>query len=135
MGTDIDTIARLRQEVGRLRAYESRRIFDAGVHVGTLGGPRSGFVLRAQDLPVVDPGLRVEVVTALLAGAGAAGGTAWLVRPGRPDLHDLDLQWLAAATLAFGIHGRRLDGFYAITRVGWLDVRSGDQKVWKRLRL
>src|SRR3954453_11259094 len=39
----------LREEVGRLRARESRRVFDPSVHVGILGGGRAGFVLRAKD--------------------------------------------------------------------------------------
>ena len=120
--------------MGQLRARESRRVFDVTVHVGALGGVRGGFVLRAQDTPVVDAALRTDVVCSLLDEA-SPGATAWLVRPGRPELHDLDLQWLAAARIAFGIHGRRLHGYYAITRSGWLDVCSGQSRGWKRLRL
>ena len=65
-------------------------------------------------------------------GRGAARGrpakwrTAWLVRPGTPEPHDLDLQWLAAARTAFGMHGRALDGFYVITRTGWRDVLTDE---------
>jgi hypothetical protein len=33
------------------------------------------------------------------------------------------------------MHGRPLDGFYVITRTGWRDVRTGERRVWKRLRL
>jgi hypothetical protein len=58
-----------------------------------------------------------------------------VARPGTPDLHDLDLLWLAAARTAFGMHGRALDGFYAVTRTGWRDVLTGETRVWKRLRL
>ena len=50
-------------------------------------------------------------------------------------MHDLDLQWLAAARTAFGMHGRPLEGFYALTRTGWRDVLTGESRVWKRLRL
>jgi hypothetical protein len=35
----------------------------------------------------------------------------------------------------FAAHGVRLTGFYAITRTGWLDVRTGEARVWRRLRL
>ena len=125
----------LRVEVGRFRARESRRVFDVSVHVGVLGGPRDSFVVRAQDLPAVDGALRTDVVAGLVDGSPAGWGTAWLVRPGTPEPHDLDLQWLAAAWAAFGMHDRTLDGFFALTRSGWRDVLTDEARVWKRLRL
>ena len=125
----------LRQEVGRFRARESRRVFDLSVHVGVLGGPRDSFVVRAQDLPAVDGALRTDVVAALLEDSPDDWRTAWLVRPGTPEQHDLDLQWLAAAGTAFGMHGRPLHGFFVITRTGWRDVLTDETRVWKRLRL
>jgi hypothetical protein len=121
--------------VGRLRQRESRRVFDTSVHVGRLGGPRDSFVVRAQDAPVVDRGLRVEVVCALLDELEGDEAAAWLVRPGVPEPHDADLEWLAAAAFGFAVRDARLTGFYAITRSGWLDVRTGESRVWKRLRL
>jgi hypothetical protein len=121
--------------VGRFRARESRRVFDAIVNVGTLAGSRDSFVARAQDLPALDPGLRIDVVCALLDDNDPRAAAVWLTRPGAPSPHDLDLQWMAAATSAFGIHGRELAGFYAITRSGWLDLRTGQCRVWRRLRL
>lgn len=127
--------ALLRREVGLLRGRESRRLFDAMVSVGRLSGDHQSFVVRAQDLPAVDTALRVDVVTALLGDVETDAGEAWVTRPGSPEPHDMDLHWLAAAITAFGIHGRALLGFYAITRAGWLDVRSGERRVWKRLRL
>jgi hypothetical protein len=130
-----DTRLLLRQEVGRFRARESRRVFDVSVHIGVLGGPRDSFVVRAQDLPTVDAALRTDVVAALLEGAPASWRTAWLVRPGTPEPHDLDLQWLAAASAAFGMHARTLDGFYVLTRSGWRDVLTDESRVWRRLRL
>jgi hypothetical protein len=105
------------------------------VHVGVLGGDRTGFVLRARDLPVMDAALRIDVVSRLVQDSPSTWCTAWLVRPGATERHDLDLQWLAAARTAFGIHGRRLDGCYAITRSGWRDVLTDDGRVWARLRL
>ena len=125
----------LRLEVGRLRQRESRRVFDTSVHVGRLGGPRDSFVVRAQDTPIVDRGVRVEVVGALLDELDCAEAAAWLVRPGSPEPQDADFQWLAAAGFAFAARGARLTGFYAVTRGGWLDLRTGEARVWKRLRL
>jgi hypothetical protein len=124
----------LRLEVGGLRERESRRVFDASVHVGRLGGERSGFVLRAQDRLAMDEGLRIDVLCRLLDGTGIDDHTAWLVRPGTPEPHDLDLRWLAAARTAFGVHGRALDGCFVITRTGWRDVVTGEEQVWARLR-
>jgi hypothetical protein len=131
----LDARILLRREVGRFRARESRRVFDASVHVGLLDGPRDSFTVRAADLPVVDAGLRTDVVSALLDDSPGDWRTAWLVRPGVPELHDLDLVWLAAARTAFGMHARPLEAFYTVTRSGWLDVLSGESRVWKRLRL
>jgi hypothetical protein len=125
----------LREEVGRFRLRESRRVFDVAVQVGVLGGPRDSFVVRAQDLPAVDAALRVDVLASLLAGADPSWRAAWVLRPGTPEPHDLDLHWFAAARRAFGIHGRPLDGFFALTRYGWRDVVTGESRTWKRLRL
>ena len=125
----------LRLEVGRFRARESRRVFDPAVVVGELGGDRDSFVLRAQDLPAVDGALRTDVVSALLEDSPPTWRTAWVVRPGTPEPHDLDLRWLAAARTAFGMHARPLDAFYVLTRSGWRDVVTGESRVWRRLRL
>ena len=125
----------LRREVGLLRQRESRRVFDTCVNVGILGGPRAGFVVPACDLPAVDVALRTDVVAALLEETPTDWRTMWLARAGTPELHDLDLQWLAAARTAFGMVDRPLDACYAVTRAGWLDVLTGEQRVWVRLRL
>lgn len=125
----------LRLEVGRLRERESRRVFDPSVNVGRLAGARDTFVVRAQDLPLMDRGLRLEVVGALLEEQEPRETAAWLVRPGVPEPQDADLDWLAATDFVFAAHGVRLTGFYAITRTGWLDVRTGEARVWRRLRL
>jgi hypothetical protein len=125
----------LREEVGRFRERESRRVFDSAVHVGILAGPRDSFVVRAQDLPALDAALRTDVLCALVQQAPPQWRTAWLIRSGTPELHDQDLHWLAAAWAAFGIHARSLDGFYVVTRTGWRDVLTDETRVWKRLRL
>jgi hypothetical protein len=125
----------LRREVGLLRQRETRRVFDTAVHVGVLGGESAGFVARAQDLPVLDAGLRTDVVCGLLAGLPARAVAAWVVRAGTPEPQDVDLEWLAAARAAAGVLGRELDGCYVITRTGWRDVLGGEQRTWVRLRL
>jgi hypothetical protein len=131
----VDRRLLLREEVGRFRERESRRVFDSAVQVGVLAGARDAFVVRAQDLPVMDAALRVDVLSAMVDQAPPAWCTAWLIRAGTPELHDQDLHWLAAARTAFGIHARPLDGFYVITRAGWRDVLNEEIRVWKRLRL
>lgn len=118
-----------------LRERESRRVFDLAVNVGTLAGVHDSFVVRGQDLPAVDAALRIDVVSSLVMQTPPGTVSAWVTRAGEPDPHDLDLEWLSATTVAFGIHGRWLSGFYAITRGGWLDVRTGERRTWKRLRL
>jgi len=125
----------LRREVGLLRQRESRRVFDTAVHVGELGGQSAGFVARAQDLPVLDAGLRTDVVCGLLAGLGSATSTAWVVRAGTPEPQDVDLGWFAAARVAAEVLDRRLDGCYVVTRTGWLDLVTGRRRTWVRLRL
>ncbi|MGH3509974.1 MAG: hypothetical protein ACRDPI_07060 [Nocardioidaceae bacterium] len=131
-----ETAALLRGEVGMLRRRESRRVFDMQLFVGTLGdAPRDSFVVRTQELPRFDHGLRVDVADTLLDAAAPTWTTAWLVRPGVPALHDEDLEWLAAVEAAFTGRDRVLGAFYAVTRYGWLDVRGGASRHWRRLRL
>ncbi len=125
----------LRLEVGRFRERESRRVFDVTVAVGRLGERHDSFVVRAQDLPAMDAALRVDVVGSLLDQGDPAWRHAWLLRPGTPEQHDLDLDWFSAAGRAFAIHGRDLEGFYVLTRSGWRDVVTGDGRTWRRLRL
>ena len=133
--THADARMLLRREVALLRERETRRVFDVAVYVGTLDGPRDSFVLRTKDLPAVDHGMRVDVVSELLESTAPEQATAWVVRPGAPEQHDGDLEWHAAARAAFAMHDRPLEAFYAITRYGWLDVRTGESRTWKRLRL
>lgn len=129
----------LRLAVGRLRARERREQFDPEVHVGALGGPHERYVVRADDVPVLDAGLRTDVVGRLLeahtARAGGASAAVWLTRPGDPTPQDADLAWMAAAEGAFAAADLARTGFWAVTRTGWLDVRTGASRTWRRLRL
>lgn len=135
MDTLPGTAGALRLEVGRLRQRESRRVFDVHVYLGTLGGDRDCFVVRRQDVPAMDAALRREVVFALLVNAPESMTSMWLTRPGPPEPFESDLAWLLAAEAAFAMHERVLASFHVITRYGWRDVRTGQQRTWKRLRL
>lgn len=135
MHTTEDLHPLLRQEVGRLRAGESRRVFDTAVHVGLLAADRARFVARAQDLPALDRALRIDIVSEMVDEAVPGPLTVWVTRPGTPEPHEDDLRWLSAAEIACGQHDRTMAGFYAITRTGWLNVHTGQQQTWKRLRL
>jgi hypothetical protein len=136
--TDPTIPSLLRLEVAGLRARESRQRFDTVVHLGALGGERRTCTVPTTGLSVVDAGTRTEVVSWLLeCGHIRAGQPAgvWLTRAGDPQLQDEDLAWLSAAGRAFGALGCRLEGFWSVTRTGWLDVRTGEGRTWKRLRL
>jgi hypothetical protein len=125
----------LREEVGRFRRRESRRVFDTSVQVGMLAGPRTAFVVRAADVPAFDAALRLDVVTTLVQQSPEDWCTAWVIRAGTPEPHDLDFAWLAAVHHGFAIHGRELTGCYVVTRAGWRDAQTDEQRVWARLRL
>jgi hypothetical protein len=125
--------AAFRVEVGRLRARDQRRTFPTELHLGQPAGPRVSL-----EVPTADVGLRLDLVCALLdRWREQHGGPAfgWTVRSGVPTPHDADLAWYAAAVRAFGAVGEALQGFRAVTKAGWLDVVTGESRVWKRLRL
>ena len=131
----MDVTGLLRTEVGLLRQRETRRVFDTSVHVGTLGGARDSWVARRGDVLVVELALRTDVVSAMLERTPGLGDTVWLTRAGTPEPYDEDLAWLAAATTAFAQHGRGVGDCFAVTRYGWRDVRTGESRTWRRLRL
>lgn len=125
MGTRTDVIGLLRREVTDLRARESRRVFDAALYVGDLGGERDSFVIRALDVPAIDRAVRVDVVGALLSRVGTVARAAWLTRPGPLDLLDTDVEWMNAARAGFAMHGRTLSGFWVVTPRGFCDAATG----------
>jgi hypothetical protein len=131
------TTSLLRLEVGRLRTLQKGRRFDTVVHLGRIDGPYVTCTVPLADLGVLDAGTRTDVVSMLLEDHGASDGAAcvWITRAGEPSLQDEDLAWLSAASRAFGALDRHLDGFWTVTRTGWLDVRTGEGRTWKRLRL
>ena len=137
----------LRAEVGLLRAEVTRRMFPARLALGTPGQRGPGTVLSGPlagtqgapwpPPPWLDTGMRVDVVDRLLGHRGLGGGPldAWLLRPGVASLHDEDLAWLAAVRHASTAGGAAVEGFWVVTRYGWLDPVSGASRSWKRLRV
>ncbi len=134
-GVPASQAALLRAEVGRLRQRESRRVFDTAVHLGTLGGQHDTFVARAGDVSTLDAALRTDVLGRLLEHVAAPVPDLWLTRAGHPEPYEEDVGWLASATLACAVHRRALGGCFVVTRYGWRDVRTGESRRWKRLRL
>lgn len=134
--SDMAPTSQLRIEVARLRSATPRHRFETVVHVGEVGGDHRACPVPSQD-PVLDAGTRTDVVSGLLetAPVGPCAVSVWITRAGDPVVQDEDLAWLSAATRAFDAAGRPLGGFWSVTRTGWLDVRSGEGRSWKRLRL
>jgi hypothetical protein len=106
------------------------------VHVGVPGGPTRSWPIR-RDEPV-DHALRADVVSAMVGlrppqDARVSAPWVWLTRGGELVLHDLDVQWLAAACTAYGEAGLELT-MVVVNRRGWRDPRSGLSRTWVRLR-
>ncbi|HET7735130.1 MAG TPA: hypothetical protein VFK52_04110 [Nocardioidaceae bacterium] len=129
-----DLQALLRTEVGTFRAGERRRRFAPRLCVGQLAGERSDLELPVKQMEYVDRTLRPDYVLALLETAPEADA-AWIARPGETVVTDDDVAWMVAAGSAFGSAGRELAGCYVVTRHGWADIRTGESRVWQRLRL
>jgi hypothetical protein len=127
-------LALLRQEVGRFRAAEQRRRFPTTLHIGRLEGDRTAWEVPAAAGPL-DRATAFDLLDCGLAAALPAEVDAWVTRPGVPELHDEDLLWLTVTSAAVAARGSALVSFHAVTRTGWLDVRTGETRVWVRLRL
>lgn len=123
-----------RAEVARLRTGARRRTFPLGVHVGTPAGLRRCLEVPWPVPDEYDAGLRFDVMCALVDDLACGAAWGWLTRPGVPEVHDVDLGWLSATTKACGAHGVELTGFRVVTKTGWLDVVSGENRTWTRLR-
>ncbi len=124
----------LRRAVVEHVAARPGRAVPCVVHVGTPGHGVRRFTVR--DGEPTDHALRADIVAALV---GRRRDTArswpwlWLTRAGDLALHDLDADWLAAATTAYAEAGGDLT-MVVVTRRGWRDPRSGAQQTWVRLR-
>mgnify|MGYP001371464971 CR=1 FL=1 len=83
-----------------------------------------------------DHALPADVVAAMIGRRGsppAPSPWVWLTRTGGLALHDVDVQWLAAAVTAYAEAGADLT-MVVVTRRGWRDPRSGAEQTWVRLR-
>jgi hypothetical protein len=143
---DFDVAAALRVEVGWLRRAEQRRVFPPRLHLGVPGGPHSivsdGLApLTGAAWPPprwLDAGVKTDICDRMVSAWRSQAQSAaycWYARPGNPATHDEDPPWLAAARWAFAAHDLPLLGFWVVTRYGWCDPVSGEQRRWKRLRL
>jgi hypothetical protein len=130
---DCEVQALLRRAVvEHVRAHRGRAVLPT-VHVGRPGGPARLFTVRRTDQ--VDHALRTDAVAAMLGRPepGRPGPWVWLGRAGDLVVHDLDLQWLAAARTAYAEAGVDLT-LVVVTRSGWRDPRSGLSRTWARVR-
>ncbi len=143
----------LRAEVAALRRREQRRIFPARLCLGTspARGPGHELAWPPRDPP--DVGLLFDLVDSLFdtvstvstASDDSAVGCSrlWLVRPGVPEVHDLDLRVASVAVRVAAArgpahrspHGPAHGPLVVLTRYGWLDPLTGESRRWKRLRL
>ena len=112
----------------------SGRAFLPAVHVGTPGSTARRFTVRVDE--TTDHALRADIVAAMLGrprDAPSMWPWVWLTRSGDLALHDLDVDWLAAAASAFAEAGVDLT-MVVVNRRGWRDPRSGAGQTWVRLR-
>lgn len=125
--------ADLREAVHRHREGERRRSFAARLHVGDLLGDAVDTEVDAAP----DPGLCVEVASALLASARVdhEQPAAWLTRPGAPYPHDLDLLWFPPLQRAFAEAGVTPRCLVVVTKKGWYEPLGDERAEWKRLRI
>jgi hypothetical protein len=119
-------------------ASEPRRRHVPLLHVGR----RSAHGIEAETIHAIrgedrtDHALRADIVAAMVRRVRAQAPAAplvWLTRGGAPEVQDVDADWLAGATQAFGEAGLPLV-FVIVGRHGWLDPRSGVRRAWVRLR-
>ena len=121
----------LRQAVVDHLRSVSGRAFPAVVHLGVPGGVVRRFTISTAE--PTDLALRTDIVAAMLERRPDPPWL-WLTRMGRLDLHDLDAEWLAAATAAYAEAGVDLT-MVVVNRRGWRDPRSGVGHTWVRLRV
>lgn len=109
-----------------LRECRGRRLHPTTLRLGHLGGSH----VPVPEDPVLDPGLRADLVEQVLDGLDAATALGWITRGGALSPGDVDFAWYAAASAAFGRHGTLLRAFYVITPDGWLDLVSDRTGGW-----
>jgi hypothetical protein len=132
----------LRQRVLRLRQATRNRVFASVLEI-VPAAPQCESAAPLADWPDAELadtyGLRVEVLLRLLDRVDRSQ----LLRPevalvqvrrGPTELCDGDLAWWAAALGTRGITEPGVVRAVTLTRWGWLDVVSAQQRTWNRLR-
>ncbi len=120
---------------GELRAFVRdagrRRSLSTTCHLGLPGGDRVSIPHdEAHDLS-----LRTDLVVRALDGLlSTDGACAWVTRGGSAGTVDADAEWFAASRAGFAGHGLRLPAFLVLHRYGWVDLVSGEQRRWLRVR-
>jgi hypothetical protein len=87
-------------------------------------------------LPDADEqGLRTDLVVRAIDGlVETSGACAWVTRGGGLTTTDADAGWFAATRAGFARHGLVLPAFVVVTRSAWIDLVSGEQRTWRRVR-
>jgi hypothetical protein len=87
-------------------------------------------------LPEADEhGLRTDLMVRAIEGlTETTHACAWVTRSGDLGTTDADAAWYAAARAGFARHGLVLPAFVVVTRSAWLDLVSGEQRTWRRVR-
>jgi hypothetical protein len=112
-------------------AAGTRRGLQTTCHVGHPGGEHTRFA----HVDIHDACLRADLVERAIDGLlTTEGACAWVTRGGELGLVDADAEWFAAARAAFARHGLPLPAFFVLNRRGWVDLVSGEQRLWSRIR-
>jgi len=120
--------AELRDFVG---VAGTRRSLPITCHVGHPCGEQ----VHLEHGVTADPSLRADLVERAIDGLLVVDAAcAWITRGGELTLTDADAEWFAASRTAFARHGLRLPAFVVLNRSGWVDLVSGEQRLWSRVR-
>jgi hypothetical protein len=109
----------------------TRRSLATTCHVGHPCGEQ----VHLDHAVTTDPSLRADLVERAIDGLLVVDGAcAWITRGGELTLTDADAEWFAATRTAFARHGLPLPAFLVLNRSGWVDLVSGEQRLWSRVR-
>jgi hypothetical protein len=112
-------------------AAGTRRSLATTCHVGHPSGEQ----VHLEHGVTTDPALRADLVERAIDGLLVIDGAcAWMTRGGELTLTDADAEWFAASRTAFARHGLRLPAFFVLNRSGWVDLVSGQERRWSRVR-
>ena len=108
-----------------------RRSLPTTCHVGLPGGER----VSIPHVEEHDLSLRTDLVVRAVDGLlSTDGACAWVTRGGPVGTVDADAEWFAASRAGFAGHDLRLPAFLVLHRYGWVDLVSGEQRRWLRVR-